>query len=352
MQPELVFFTGARQYDNLMNAVFDGVTVRCGKDGKALYDQGGYGRKDGNSLLLAPHEALYLVQRGKIVVEGYDFDALLAIFARQPNLIRSYLVYRDIRERGYAIQTGPHDFRIFRRGQRPGKGESLYLVRVVSERDPIQFTDLIREVTTTHNLRKQYILAVVDDEDEITYYEVKLQPLPIRSPPPQYPEICGTMVGKSVLARIPPGSAFEVSWLGNRLDESRILFSQLETWYLLSEGVLTVEEGGGELLPEEIFSRACHGDGEFAYKAAVYSSLRNLGYVPKTGYKFGHHFRVYAGEKSHSEMLVHAIEQGASLPMSTISRSVRLAHSVKKKMLFACVHTTGIQYTEFARIKL
>jgi tRNA-intron endonuclease len=35
-----------------------------------------------------------------------------------------------------------------------------------------------------------------------------------------------------------------------------------------------------------------------------------------------------------------------------ISRSVRMAHSVKKKMLFGAVHTTGIQFVEFARIKL
>jgi tRNA-intron endonuclease len=51
-------------------------------------------------------------------------------------------------------------------------------------------------------------------------------------------------------------------------------------------------------------------------------------------------------------MLVHAVAGDASLPMSTISRSVRLSHSVKKKMLFGCVHSTGILYLEFARIKL
>ena len=50
-------------------------------------------------------------------------------------------------------------------------------------------------------------------------------------------------------------------------------------------------------------------------------------------------------------MLVHAIEKEADFPMSVISRSVRMAHSVKKKMLFGCV-STGIQFVEFARIKL
>jgi tRNA-intron endonuclease len=51
-------------------------------------------------------------------------------------------------------------------------------------------------------------------------------------------------------------------------------------------------------------------------------------------------------------MLVHAVAAEDKVPMSSISRSVRLAHSVKKKMLFAAQDTTGIQYVEFARIKL
>jgi len=51
-------------------------------------------------------------------------------------------------------------------------------------------------------------------------------------------------------------------------------------------------------------------------------------------------------------MLVHAVPAGTSMPMSAVSRSVRLAHSVKKKMLFACVRNSGIRYVEFGRIKL
>jgi tRNA-intron endonuclease len=335
-----------------VKAVYDGISVRCGRDGQALYEQGGFGRKEKDGLRLAPQEALYLLHRQKIEIDGYDFDRLLAVFAEQANVLRSYLVYRDIRERGYAVQTGPHDFRIFKRGQKPGKGESVYLVRVVSERDPILFAELIREVTTANNMRKQYVLAVVDDEDELTYYEIKIQNLPDVSPPATYPPVAGVPAGKSVMVKIPPGSAFEQAWFGSRLDDSRALFSQLEALYLAGIGVLSVIADGQHVTADDIFVRACETDPEFAHKSTVYTDLRNKGYVPKTGYKFGHHFRVYSGGKAHSEMLVHAVPDGAGLPMSTISRSVRLAHSVKKKMLFGCIYSNGIQYVEFARIKL
>ncbi|HJJ36792.1 MAG TPA: endonuclease, partial [Methanocorpusculum sp.] len=38
--------------------------------------------------------------------------------------------------------------------------------------------------------------------------------------------------------------------------------------------------------------------------------------------------------------------------MREISRSVRLAHSVKTRMLFACIYNDEIIPVEFARIKL
>lgn len=335
-----------------MKAVFDGTAVQCGKEGFSLYDQGGFGRKVAGGLRLAPHEALYLLHRGKIEIPGQDFDSMLAFFARQPDVLRSYLVYRDLRGRGYAVQTGPHDFRVFKRGQRPGTGESVYLVRVVSERDPILFSGLIHEATTARNLRKSYVLSVVDDEDELTYYGVKLPKPEVLPKESSYPAISGITAGKSVLVKIPPGSPFTDAWLGSRLDDFRTLFSPLETHFLVREGVLEVTDRGTALPSEEVLARAAEGDSEFAAKAAVYSDLRNLGYVPKTGYKFGHHFRVYSKERVHSEMLVHAVGQDTELPMSTVSRSVRLANSVKKKMLFGTVHSNGIQYVEFTRIKL
>ena len=86
-------------------------------------------------------------------------------------------MYRDLRERGYAVQTGPHDFRVFRRGERPGTGQSKYMVRVLSERDIIDFGVMVREFSASANMRKQHVLAVVDDENELTYYEIKVQSL-------------------------------------------------------------------------------------------------------------------------------------------------------------------------------
>jgi len=339
--------------DPAVLVTYDGTTVRAGKDGRTLYEQSGYGRPEGDGLRLSPQEALYLLHRGKIEVPGFTFDTLFSEFSIEPNFMRSFLVYRDLRERGYVVQTGPHDFRVFRRGERPGKGESLYLVRVLSERDPIRFGTLISEVTSSGNMRKRYVLAVVDDENELTYYEIKLQ---------KPGDACGTLtsldrhdavlVGKSAMVAVPEGSDLERAGYGTRLDPGRLILAPVELLYLMGQGVVTLLQGSATMDRGEFLALAGETDQELGVKYAVYAELRSLDYTPRTGYKFGHHFRVYCGRGVHSDLLVHAVEKEAGLPMSVISRSVRMAHSVKKKMLFGAVHSSGIQFVEFARIKL
>jgi tRNA-intron endonuclease, archaea type len=246
----------------------------------------------------------------------------------------------------------PMIFRVFRRGERPGTGQSQYLVRVISERDLVDFSLLLQETATSSKMRKQHILAVVDDENELTYYEAKVQPLPVMAPAPSCPVFDAFLAGRNAVARLLPGAPEIPGSFGMRLDPGRLLLSPLETLYLLQTGCIRLQGPGGPVGEEEYCTIASGADVELAQKATVYTDLRNHGYVPRTGYKFGHHFRVYTGQKVHSDMLVHAVAGNASLPMSTISRSVRLSHSVKKKMLFGCVHSTGIHYLEFARVKL
>ncbi len=384
-----------------VKAQFDGKEVRLGKDAKVLYEQSGYGRpeKDGSLLRLAPVEALYLIHRNRIEIPGYDFERLLSAFTTEPNFLRSYLVYRDLRERGYAVQTGPHDFRVFRRGERPGTGQSKYMVRVLSERDMIDFGVLVREFSASAHMRKQHVLAVVDDENELTYYEIKVQSLPEIGPPVTPGPLEGTLFGRSAVLPVPddmrcvpraedfqpgkepgttpavsrqgiperttpdlpcgspetpiPGSSGSLTGsFGMRFDRTRLVLSSLETLYLMQAGCLVLLCEGKAVTRDEYLEIATISDLEMGEKVLVYSDLRAHGYTPKTGYKFGHHFRVYTGTKVHSEMLVHAVATAGAMPMSTISRSVRLSHSVKKKMLFGCVHTAGIHYIEFARIKL
>lgn len=331
-----------------VKAIRDGTTVVLGIDGHILYDQSGYGRKTDDGLILSAEEALYLVLKTKITVTGETFESLITEFSSLPGFMRRFLVYRDMRERGYVILPGPHDFRVFRRGEKPGTGRTNYLIRVLSERDLITFRELAGEVASALHMRKQFVLAAVDDEDELTYYDIKTESLKDAGPAAKISPVNAIRAGNSVITR-DTTSFPEHSWFGTKLDDIRLKLSPMETLYLLDNGWLTI---AGEEKEAAIRRDIPIEDAEWKEKSQVYAYLRTHGHTPRTAYKFGHHFRVYSGEKKHSELLVHALPADASLPMSVISRSVRLAHSVRKKMLFACAEQNGIEFIEFARIKL
>ena len=368
---------------------YDGEWINLGEDGLILYEQGGYGRpvqSDGKTdnksenktagtktaLRLSPEEALYLIGREKITVKNYTYDELLTVCTEKSEFLRKFLVYRDIRERGFVIQSGPHDFRVFKRGQKPGTGTSFYTMRVLSERDLVVFQKVIEETRTARNMRKQLILAVGDDENEITYYEVKSVNPPEGVSGFGFGKVKGKVMGNTVILHVSPESEYEKVLFGTRLDGERLSLSPAEALYLMDKGILELEEdrlgteseekshaetensskGVRSVTREEYFGRVTAADHELAYKIKAYSHLRDLKNIPRTAYKFGHHFRVYSGGTQHSELLVHAIPVTESMPMSVVSRSVRLAHSVRKKMLFACVNTDNIEYIEFARVKM
>jgi len=331
-----------------VKASFDGEWVCPKEEGTDLYEKSGYGRPDGNRLKLFPEEALYLAGKDKLTVDKLSFDELAKRFSEKTDFFRRFLVYRDIRERGLVIQTGPQDFRVFRRGEKPGKGRSQFLIRVLSERDFVDFTAIAEDSHSAVNMRKQFVVAAVDDENEITYYEVKTSKLPEGKTCVDIPKVKGVLTGNSVFI-MPESGKNELpdeAMFGTWFDDSRLVLSPLETLYLLDKGLLEIEGG------DELRKTLGVGDSELPFKMVVYESLRDSCYIPRTAYKFGHHFRVYSERSSHSAMLVHAIPGGSGMPMSRISRSVRLAHSVRKKMLFACVEQNDIEYIEFARIKL
>ncbi len=320
----------------------------------ALYEQSGYGRiEKTGKLRLACVEALYLIARGKIEVEGFSFDQLLAECAKFPGFLRSFTVYRDIRERGYVVTTGPQDYRIFPRGQRPGHGQSRYLLRVVSERDLVDLSVVLSEAQSAANMRKQFLLAAADDEHEITYYEIRIQKLQRKDEETtEYPSIPARLAGVSAYVTEDGSGITETlknRWLGTLLDGKHMFLAPVETAWMLEHKQLQLEP---EMGAEAYQKFAAENDPEFAEKMITYRYLRSLGFSPRTGYKYGHHFRVYTEQNNHSEMLVHACPHSLTLPMSMISRSVRLAHSVKKKMLFASINDDELTFIEFARMKL
>lgn len=144
-----------------------------------LHNKRYYGNLTDSGLELSFIEALFLLTKNKI--EIYDDDKLitkedLTDIIRQKHIFSHYLVYKDLRIRGYIIKTGfkyGSDFRIYERGHAPGDGHSNFLVKILSEEQEIKVRDFSSYVRVAHGVRKTLLLAVVDDEYDITYYDIE-----------------------------------------------------------------------------------------------------------------------------------------------------------------------------------
>ena len=349
--------------DDLIAGDLSGKKVHLGKEAKGeLYEQGSFGRPVPGGLELSLVEAAYLLDRGRIIVRlgGRDLDFrsfFEAATSMEAGFEFRYVVYKDLRERGYYVQPGLADFRVYPRGGRPGKTPAEFYVQVISEREPVPLQKLVEPARIARQMRKRLMLAVVDEESDITFYEARDRELK----GDMKIEVHGgtaTLLEDRVMLWDPESSQLlhEEGFYG-KPGGGRLQLSLVESAYLLEKGVLDiVDRTGAPLGLEEFAKRARLVEEDFDMKRRVYRDLRDRNLVVKTGFKFGSHFRVYKkveGPKKvpHSEYLVHAVPEDHVFHLPVVSRAVRLAHSVRKQMVFARQEDGAVKYLEIKRLK-
>jgi tRNA-intron endonuclease len=140
----------------------------------------GYGTLEDKVFTLTFFEALYLVDKGMLEVKdangkAADFQSLLHCYeAKNENGWVSYLVYRDLRSRGYVAREGfgtGIDFRMYERGEY-GKDTAPYLVMSMQEGKPLGIDELADAMQQCQSQKKELTLAVMNRRGEIVYYSV------------------------------------------------------------------------------------------------------------------------------------------------------------------------------------
>jgi tRNA-intron endonuclease len=156
------------------------VVVPTTNEASSLY-QDGYGSMlpEGGALTLQTFETLYLVEIGKLITvdetshERLVFQELLKKFSTgDPHTWIRYIVYRDIRTRGFVTKKGwgtGIDFLVYERGSY-GKKTPSYLVYAVWEGNPEPIDRLNEVLTIAEKKEKILRLAVVDRRGEVVYY--------------------------------------------------------------------------------------------------------------------------------------------------------------------------------------
>jgi tRNA-intron endonuclease len=138
----------------------------------------GYGDKEDNNFFLEPYEALYLIYLNKLVITNgnvVDFSSLLKhVLKYDKEIVTKFLVYRDLRSRGYVVKEGfgfGADFRAYERGGYEKKS-AKYVVFCINEGINVKVGELSKIVREIEIMGKNAIAAVVERRGEVIYYKL------------------------------------------------------------------------------------------------------------------------------------------------------------------------------------
>ncbi len=124
--------------------------------------------------------------------------------------------------------------------------------------------------------------------------------------------------------------------------------SLIEAYYLLENDKITIFDVKREkdLSAKEFFEIAKQIHHKFEEKYVIYKDLREKGYVPRPGLKFGADFVVYKKGPGleHSPFIVHVLPHESKISAIDMVRAGRLATSVRKKFVIANPQTINYYF--------
>ncbi|MBL7147281.1 MAG: tRNA-intron lyase [Nanoarchaeota archaeon] len=151
------------------------------KEAKELYEQSRFGESKEGKILYSLVEVLYLLEKERVDVleEKKKLDVkefTKKAIKHEPNLLVRYVVFKDMRNRGYIVKTALKfgaDFRVYDRGVKPGEDHAKWILYPVKETEVLTWYEFSAKNRVAHSTRKRLLVAVVDEENDCTFYEIK-----------------------------------------------------------------------------------------------------------------------------------------------------------------------------------
>ncbi|MFW5704375.1 MAG: tRNA-intron lyase [Nanoarchaeota archaeon] len=132
-----------------------------------------FGVLSAQGLVLSSFETLYLIEKGWIQAEKSSkklgFDAVSKLL-KIPN--HEYLVFKDLRSKGCLVKSGLKYGFLFRVYEKGSSLHAKWLVDAVKESEKTSYKVLAGKSRVAHSTKKQVLMAVVDSEEGISYFEL------------------------------------------------------------------------------------------------------------------------------------------------------------------------------------
>jgi len=147
-----------------------------------LFAESRFGEKIGEKIFYSLSEALYLIQDKKMELLDYgdkkltEKEILKKLERIDKNFKTKYFVFKDLRKKGYIVKSALKfgaEFRVYDKGEKVGRGHSKWLCFPVSENKQMTWQEFSAKNRVAHSTKKNLLIAIVDDEGDVSYYEVK-----------------------------------------------------------------------------------------------------------------------------------------------------------------------------------
>ena len=150
-------------------------------DAYSLHEKSHFGEPKDDKIQYSLAEALFLLEKEKIDIFSGNKKILKKDFIEKCRKIDKkiqikYPVFRDLRERGYVVKTALKfgaDFRIYEKGVHPGEKHAKWIVFCEHESKRLTWHEFSAKNRVAHSTKKNLLLAIVDEEGDISYYEVR-----------------------------------------------------------------------------------------------------------------------------------------------------------------------------------
>ncbi len=142
-------------------------------------DLKGFGEIEKEKLFLKSFETLYLLYTKRLILKKnkkqIDFDSFMSICqTTDSEILTKFLIYRDLRNRGYVVKDGfgfGSDFRVYERGHFGEKG-AKFLIFGLNEGQQEKMGTLQKKIEDITQMGKEPIIAVIERRGEVIYYKI------------------------------------------------------------------------------------------------------------------------------------------------------------------------------------
>ena len=147
----------------------------------SLYRKSVFGEPIEDKIQYTLTEAMFLIEKGKLEIFFKNRKLKKEELIKKFQIIdkKFYLksvVFNDLREKGYVVKTALKfgaDFRVYEKSKCPGKEHAKWIVFVDYEANKISWQEFSAKNRVAHSTKKNLLIAIVDEESDVSYYEVK-----------------------------------------------------------------------------------------------------------------------------------------------------------------------------------